>query len=180
MNRRAFVTAMTSMLVSIAGVDAARASDEDHRLDRLYSMTTTLVLKYYPDAKTELRQQTIHFESRTRRFMIHEQLKTGEWQDAHETIGPQRGGVVGDMELRSGKYLGAAAVPQAFDKRYFTLLVMAPYSDARDAHLYTQLLYPADASKVFLSEFTDLVAHFAEHLVGSAQTHKPGTVPCCL
>src|SRR5262249_56752845 len=123
----------TSMLASIAGVDAARASDEDHRLEKLYSMTTTLVLKHYPDAKTELRQHTIHFEAGTRRFMVHEQLKTGEWQDAHETIGPQRGGVVGDMELRSGKYLGAAVVPQAFDKRYFTLLVMAPYSDARDA-----------------------------------------------
>src|SRR5262249_7173491 len=74
------------------------------------------------------------FEARARPFMVHEQLKTGEWQDARETIGPQRGGVVGDMELRSGKYLGAAVVPQAFDKRYFTLLVMAPYSDARDAH----------------------------------------------
>src|SRR5262245_4114515 len=164
MDRRTFVTAMTSMLASIAGVDAARAADEDHRLDRLYSMTTTLVLKYYPDAKTELKQQTIHFEARARRFMVHEQLKTGEWQEARETIGPQRGGVVGDMELRSGKYLGAAVVPQAFDKRYFTLLVMAPYSDTRDEHLYTHLLYPADVSRVFLSEFTDLVTRFMEYL----------------
>jgi len=68
------------------------------------------------------------------------------------------------MELRSGKYLGAAMVPQTFDKRYFTLLVMAPYSNARDAHLYTHLSYPADASKIFLSEFTDLVTRFAEYL----------------
>jgi hypothetical protein len=55
-------------------------------------------------------------------------------------------------------------VPQAFDKRYFTLLVMAPYSDARDAHLYTHLLYPADVSRVFVSEFTDLVTRFTEYL----------------
>ena len=151
------------MLVPI-GVGLARASDEDRRLARLYMMTTTLVLKYYPDAKTDLRGHSIHFEARTRHFMVHEPLKTGEWQDAHETIGPQRGGVVGDMELRSGKYLGAATVPQAFDKRYFTLLVMAPYSDARDAHLYTHLLYPADVSQVFLSEFTDLVTRFMEYL----------------
>jgi len=143
MDRRTFVTAMTSMIALIAGVDAARASGEDHRLDRLYSMTTTLVLKYYPDAKTELTQQTIHFESRTRRFMVHEQLKTGEWQDAHETIGPQRGGVVGNMELRSGKYLGAAAVPQAFDKRYFTLLVIAPYSAARKRASLYALVVPS-------------------------------------
>ena len=37
-----------------------------------------------------------------------------------------------------------AAVPQAFDKRYFRLQVMAPY--------------------FFLSEFTDLVMRFAEYL----------------
>lgn len=89
---------------------------------------------------------------------------SNEWQDAHETIGPQRGGVVGNMDLRSRKYLGAAAVPQTFDKRYFTSLVMAPYSDARDAHLYTYLLYPADARRAFLSEFTDLVTRFADYL----------------
>ena len=77
-------------------------------------------------------------------MIVHEPLKTGEWQDARETIGPQRGGVVGNMELRTGKYLGAAAVPQAFDKRYFTLQVMAP--------------------DFFLSEFTDLVTRFAEYL----------------
>src|SRR5262249_51778065 len=98
------------------------------------------------------------------RFMLHEQTKTGQWQDAHEMIGPQRGGVVGNMELRTGKYLGTAAVPQTFDERYFKLLVMAPYSEARAAHLYTHLLYPADASKSFLSEFTDLVTHFAKYL----------------
>jgi len=55
--------------------------------------------------------------------MVHEQLRTGEWQDAHETIGPQRGGVVGTMDWRSGKYLGAAAVPQAFDERYFIFCI---------------------------------------------------------
>ncbi len=164
MDRRAFVAAMASMFVRVAGVGLARTSDEDRPLARLYTMTTALVLKYYPDAKTELTQHTIRFEARTRRFMVHEQLKTGEWQDAHETIGPQRGGVVGNMELRPGKYLGAAVVPQAFDKRYYTLLVLAPYSHASDAHLYTHLLYPGDASKVFLSEFTDLVTRFAEYL----------------
>jgi len=165
MHRRAFVAGMAAtMFVPAARVGHARGSDEVRPLERLYAQTRALVLKYYPDAKTEVTKHTIHFEARTRRFMVHEPLKTGEWQDARETIGPQRGGVVGNMELRTGKYLGAAAVPQAFDKRYFTLQVMAPYSEARDVHLYTHLLYPADASKVFLSEFTDLVTRFAEYL----------------
>ena len=163
--RRALVAEMiATTFVAAARVGRARGSDEVRLLDRLFAATRALVLKYYPDAKTELSKQTIHFEVRTRRFMIHEPLRTGEWQDAREIVGPQRGGVVGDMELREGKYPGAAVVPQAFDKRYFTLQVMAPYSEERDAHLYTRLLYPADANGVFLSEFADLVTRFTEYL----------------
>jgi len=164
-NRRAFIAGMaTTAAVPIVGVSRARGSDEVRPLERLYEQIKVAVAKYYPDANTELTKDTIHFQTRARRFMIHEQLRTGEWQDARETIGPQRGGVVGNMELRAGQYLGPAVLPQAFDKRYFTLLVMAPYSTARNVHLYTHLLYPADVSKMFLSEFTNLVTRFAEYL----------------
>src|SRR3989454_4419809 len=90
MDRRAFIAGMAAtMFVPAARVGHARGSDEVRPLERLYAETT------------------IHFEARTRRFMVHEPLKTGEWQHARETIGPQRGGVVGNMELRTGKYLGA-------------------------------------------------------------------------
>jgi len=164
MQRRTFAVGLAATLFAAFGVGRARASDEDRVLERLYAMIAALVLKYYPDAKTDLTKRTIRFEAHVRRFMIHEQLKTGEWQDAHEMIGPQRGGVVGNIELRDGRYLGAAAAPQTFDKRYFLLLVMAPYSEARNVHLYTHLLYPADASRIFLSEFSDLVTHFADYL----------------
>jgi hypothetical protein len=163
--RRVFVAGMVATaFVPTARVGRAGGSAEDRLLERLFAATKALVLKYYPDAQTELTGHTIHFEVRTRRFMIHEPLRTGDWQDAREIVGPQRGGVIGNMELRSGKYPGAAMVPQAFDKRYFTLQVMAPYSEARGAHLYTHLLYPGDANRLFLSEFTDLVTRFTEYL----------------
>ena len=163
--RRAFLAAAVGMaVVTVGRVGRAGGSDDGRLLQRFFTATRALVLKYYPDAQTELTNHRIHFEARTRRFMIHEPLKTGEWQDAREIVGPQRGGVVGNMELRAGRYPGAAMVPQAFDKRYFTLQVMAPYSQARDAHLYTHLLYPADANGVFLADFIDLVTRFAEYL----------------
>ena len=164
MHRRTFLTGMAAAVLPALGTGRAGGSDDPRALERLFVATRGLVLTYYPDARTVLTRHAIHFEARTRRFMIHEPLKTGEWQDAREIVGPQRGGVVGHMELRAGIYRGAAAVPQAFDKRYFTLHVMAPYSAARDAHLYTHLLYPADANRVFLSAFADLVARFTDYL----------------
>ncbi len=68
------------------------------------------------------------------------------------------------MSLRKGRYMGAAIVPQTFDKRYLQLLVMAPYSLKHDAHLYVHLSYPANARPDFLMEFTGLANDFEPHL----------------
>jgi hypothetical protein len=120
--------------------------------------------KYYPKAEVTLKDQAIHLEFNTRKFMIHEPLLTGEWQDAHEEVGPQKGGIYGDLELRAGPYGGMAAVPQSFDKRYFTVLLTAPYSKALDHHLYVHLKYPRDVPRDFLREFSELIDGFDRHV----------------
>lgn len=89
--------------------------------------------------------------------MVHEPLKTGEWQDAFEMKGPNRGGILGDITLEEGPYQGAAEVPQSFDKRYFTMLLMAPDLPALGGHLRVELWYPADVDGGFLRQFRLLV-----------------------
>lgn len=133
-------------------------------LKPLLAEVRKLVEKHYPQAKVTLKGETIHFEWNARKFMIHEPLLTGEWQDAHEEPGPQKGGIYGDLELRPGDYGGQAVVPQSFDKRYFTLLLMAPYSKKLDHHLYVHLKYPRQVSGEFLKEFTCLVDQFDKHV----------------
>jgi hypothetical protein len=123
-----------------------------------------VVEKHYPKATVTLKDQTIHFEFNTRKFMIHEPTLTGEWQDAHEEPGPQKGGIYADIELRAGQYMGMATVPQSFDKRYFTLLLRAPHSRKLDHHLYIHLKYPRDMPKDFLKEFERLVDAFEKHV----------------
>jgi hypothetical protein len=75
-------------------------------LKPLLAEVRKLVEQHYPKGKVTLKDQTIHFEFNVRQFMIHEPLLTGEWQDAHEETGPQKGGIHGDIELRAGKYGG--------------------------------------------------------------------------
>jgi len=123
-----------------------------------------LILQHYPKATVEVKGQSIHFEFNTRTFMIHEPLMTGQWQDARPEVGPQPGGSCGDITLEKGKYLGQAAVPQTFDKRYFVLLVMAPYSEKLDHHLYAHLASPHDAPEEFLAEFQNLVNNFESYI----------------
>ena len=142
------------------------AADDAPRPDLkpLLEEVRKVVQKHYPKAEVTLKDETIHFEFNTRKFTIHEALLTGEWQDAHEEVGPQKGGIHGDLELRAGPYGGMAVVPQSFDKRYFTVLLLAPYSRAIDHHLYIHLKYPRDVPKGFVKDFEGLAEGFDKHV----------------
>ena len=156
------VLALGCLLATGARIAADDAPKPD--LKPLLREVRKLVEKYYPKAEMTLKDQTIHFEFNTRKFMIHEPLLTGEWQDAWEEVGPQKSGIYGDIELRAGQYGGMAGVPQSFDKRYFTLLLLAPYSKTLDHHLYVHLKYPRDVPKKFLKDFDYLVNAFDKHV----------------
>ena len=155
------------VVVALAGLFAGPAAAGDPPgpdLKPLLEEVRKAVQKHYPKARVTLKDETIHFEFNTRKFMIHAPLLTGEWQDAHEEVGPQKGGIHGTLELRAGPYGGMAAVPQSFDVRYFTLWLTAPYSRALDHHLYVHLKYPRDVPRDFLKEFEALVEGFDKHV----------------
>jgi hypothetical protein len=154
-----------SIVCLLVGSGRARAGDESKPdLKPFQEEVRKLVEKHYPKGKVTLKDQTVHFEFNTRKFMIHDPTLTGEWQDAHEEAGPQKGGIYGDIELRPGEYGGMAAVPQSFDKRYFTVLLLAPYSKKNDQHLYVHLKYPRDVPREFLKEFEGLVNGFETYV----------------
>ena len=153
-------------LCCLLGAARRTAADDAPKPDLkpLLKEVRKVVEKHYSKATVTLKDQTIHFEFNTRKYMIHEPTLTGEWQDAHEEPGPQKGGIYGDIELRAGQYMGMAALPQSFDKRYFTVLVTAAHSRKLDHHLYIHLKYPRDVPKDFLKEFERLVDGFEKHV----------------
>lgn len=152
----------TSSLSSVG--TAQPGAQHRSRLNRFYPELRTLFLRYYPKVTSHLLDEKIHFEQDTRVFILHEPQKTGEWQDPSETRGPKPGGVFCDIELREGKYNGAAGLPQTFDKRYFKVLVMAAYSQKHNAHLYLHLYYPDNARDEFLKQFSELVNDWEKYL----------------
>ena len=84
----------------------ARAADDgalqDPALKRLYAEFQTLFRRYYPTVTSHLLTNTMHFEQDTRAFIVHEPLRTGEWQDPRETRGPKLGGILCDIALQKG------------------------------------------------------------------------------
>jgi hypothetical protein len=156
--------ALLCALILLAGAGPLAASEQeplqDPALKTLYLELGALFRQYYPNATGYLLKDKLHFEYNTRAFLIHLPNRTGAWQDPAEERGPDRGGILCDLELRKGRYEGAAVVPQTFDQRYFKVLLMAPYSPKRDANLYTRLSYPDGVNPAFLARFTELVNEF--------------------
>lgn len=150
-------------LLTLAG-EAAAQEPRKPDLKPLLEPVRKVVQKYYPKAQVTLKDDTIHFEFNTRKFMIHNPTLTGEWQDAYEEPGPQKGGIHGEIEIRPGEYGGMAALPQTFNKHYFSLLMTAPHSKKLDCHLMVYLKYPRDVPKAFLEEFQTLVNGFEKHV----------------
>lgn len=158
----AFIAGAAGSTVPMAMVAADAEALPQAVLKPFYSDLRILFQQYYPKVTSHLVKDKIHFEQDTRVFIVHEAYKTGEWQDPWETRGPKRGGILCEIELKKGKYEGAAVVPQTFDKRYFKVLLLAPYSARQDAHLYVHLSYPADVNSEFLRLFTERINEFGK------------------
>ena len=134
---------------------------QDPRLKNIYQEIKVLVRRYYPEATSYLLKNKIHFEFNKRPFIIHVPLKTGEWQDPWEERGPKKDGILGNIEIRDGQYMGAAKVPQTFDRRYYSIMLMAPYSQKYDCHLYVHLYIPSFGhNREFVKEFIEKINKF--------------------
>lgn len=125
-----------------------------------------LLRRYYKEIKrSDLSAETVRFEYNTMKFMVHLPLKTGEWQPAHEEVGPQRHGIVCVLNLSPGRWAGAAVMPQVFDHHYYKVLGMAPYDESKGCHMHASLYYPEmDISPMFMKEYQKLVNSFATYL----------------
>ena len=89
MIRIIFLTLIFSLLPSFAyGEEISLPS-----MDKFEKALKELVLNYYPEAAFTIEENRITFEYDTRTFLIHYPLKTGEWQEAAETKGPNKDGV---------------------------------------------------------------------------------------
>lgn len=129
--------------------------------DKLIANVQRLLLEYYPKAECTRKDNRFECRFNTRTFMIHNALKTGEWQEARPQEGPNRGGILCTISSDTGPWNGAAMVPQTFDYRYFTSLLMAPYNKKENKHLVAHLNYPDNVERQLLQRYTKLIDSFA-------------------
>ena len=126
--------------------------------DRMFNEIEQLVRRHYPKAILHRDENKMSFAFNTRTFILNVPLKTGEWQEAREMKGPKMGGVMGTVEVREGRYEGAAFLPQTFEHWYFSDMVSTVYSEVCNHHVYCHLWVPKIAKKdAFIKDFNVLL-----------------------
>ena len=155
------------LCANLSAADAEETPVQLPSLKKFASAVETLVHQYYPDAQVHATDQAIEFTFKTREFMIHLPTMDGQWQDARAIKGPDRGGILGVIEVRPGRYDGQW-MGGTLDRFYFetTSLVPSgsPYSSTCDCYLYVSLDCPKDVNPEFLGALRNLVTSFEQYL----------------
>lgn len=168
MSRRiaVFVAAIVSLsLCSASGAEKAGASEParsaknvkqeaNPQFAGLTRQIDELVKEFYPRAKIEIKGNTMHFEQKIRPFPVAGTRR-------HEP-GPDLGGVLGDLELKTGRYQGVDKVPSQVNSNFHTTLKMAPYLKDIDSHLFVRFIYPPDAAPEFVDRLNKLLSAFGK------------------
>lgn len=155
---RAVVLAAALVAATLTGrAQAAAGSEPDPVLREISSRLSPIFQRYYPGTRSRIDGDRVVFEHDTRVFLIHVPLKTGEWQEAREIEGPNPDGILCTIELREGRYEGAASLPQTFNDRYFETTVTQEPSPDGSRHLYVHLSYPREVRAGFQKEFWEVV-----------------------
>jgi hypothetical protein len=155
--RRSF--ALSGLILTLTFLPAG-SSESSGQFSRLCDRLSALIVQYFPEAVVEREALSFKARYKTRAFMIHHPLKTGEWQDARPQEGPDRGGFICSIESADGPWAGAAVVPQTFDHCYFSSILMAPYHKRLNKHLTAHLDFPVGTPGKFIEDYGKLVQSF--------------------
>lgn len=153
----AVLFAMCCALLATPSISSETARQDD----TFFAEVEKLLREYYPQAECTIKNGRFECRFNTRTFLIHHALKTGEWQDACPQEGPNRGGILCTITREGGPWNGAAMVPQTFEYRYFTSLLMAPYNKGQDKHLVAHLNYPDNVKRQLIERYSKLITSFA-------------------
>jgi uncharacterized protein YbaP (TraB family) len=134
------------------------ATSENPCLKQVYQDISKLILEFYPKAKVVGDGYKIHFEYKAHPY-------TSVYSNLAE-LAPENGGILGDIELKPGKYAGNEPLPHEQNQYRYNTLLMAPFSQKHNCQLYSALSYPPDALTDFLERYKDVINNFDSELVG--------------
>jgi hypothetical protein len=139
-------------IASYAGAEGEKAAAQESRSSQVYKEVTEVVKDFYPKAKVTQNGDKIHFEYKVRSHI-------GSYSNRQE-LSPDLGGILGDIEVKSGEYKGREKLPTELNEYVHVVLLMAPYSKSANNHLLTRVAYPPDTPIDFLDRIKAVVNQY--------------------
>ncbi len=160
----------TSPYGTSSQLDQASASKSDPVSDRVRAKLEALFQKHYPKATLANRGvEGIHVEHEVATFEFPSTGGKGAKREAEKQQGPKKGGILCSVYSHPGRYLGplqlspvreGQVAQHLIDRKEYKQLLMAPYSQKSDVHMWVALSYPPDTDKAFLDKFREIMADF--------------------
>ena len=129
-----------------------------------------LFQKHYPKATFANRGvDGIHVEHEVTTFEFPATGGKGAKREAEKQQGPKKGGILCSVYSHPGHYLGqlqlspvreGQVAQHLIDRKEYKQLLMAPYSQKSDVHMWVALSYPLDTDEEFLKKFREIMADF--------------------
>lgn len=159
-------------ILLIPGPMNARGDESKSRpvSNRECAKLEALFKKHYPKATFENQGVNgIHFEHEVTTFDFPYTGPKGAKCEAEKQRGPKKGGILCSVYLHSGPYRGQLALSPAAkgkvaqylkDRNEYKQLLMAPYSQRSDVHMWVALSFPPDVDEAFLEDFRQIMTDF--------------------
>ena len=138
--------------------------------DRVSAKLEAIFKKHYPKATFENQGVNgIHFEHEVTTFEFPYNGPEGAKREAEKQRGPKRRGILCSVYSHSGPYMGQIALSPAAqgkvaqylkDRKEYKQLLMAPYSQRSDVHMWVALSFPPDVDEAFLEDFRQIMTDF--------------------
>ena len=123
------ILATLALVVSSGPALAAPPSDD------MIEQLTKAIRKHCPDAIIETTKNEFVAKFGTMTYTLHARGKGGEvYEKTYQEEGPNYKGFVLRVELREGKYEGAAAIPQTLQGPYFATFIDATNMEKNNKH----------------------------------------------
>jgi hypothetical protein len=130
------ILATIALVVSVRPTFAAPPSDE------LIEKLTKAIRKHCPDATFEMTKQEFVAKFETMTYTLHARGKSGEaFERTYQEEGPKFKGFLLRVELREGKYEGAAVVPQTLQEPYYSTFIDASNVEKDNKHHFVHFSY---------------------------------------
>lgn len=165
-----FANVLALMLISAPMI--ARGDEGKSRpvSDRVCARLEALFKKHYPKATFENQGVNgIHFEHEVTTFEFPYNGPKGGKREAEKQRGPKKLGILCSVYSHPGPYMGQLALSPAAkgkvaqhlkDRKEYKQLLMAPYSQRLDVHMWVALSFPPDADEAFLEDFCQIMTDF--------------------